>query len=149
MHTMRWYLNMNEKLKAVFKKDGYKKYIPGIAWFFLTAIAISIPGYDLPKVGPWFEQISFDKLIHTFLFGMLAVLFMYPVAIAALSIKEKTNWFIKVAMATIVWGFTTEIIQKYIIPNRSYDTVDLLADALGAVIAYIFFKTRFGKAAKA
>jgi VanZ family protein len=139
---------MNKKIQAIFKQEGRKKYIPGIAWFFLTAVAISIPGYDLPKVGPWFEQISFDKLIHTFLFGTLAVLFMYPVAISTVTIKEKTNWFIKAAAATVVWGFTTEIIQKYIIPKRSYDTVDLLADALGAVIAYFFFKMRFGKTVK-
>jgi VanZ like family len=139
---------MNKKIQAFFSQPGNKKYIPGIAWFFLTLIAISIPGYDLPKVGPWFEQISFDKLIHTFLFGMLAVLFMYPVAIAPIPVKEKYNWFIKVVLATLLWGLTTELIQKYIIPNRSYDTVDLLADALGGIIAYIFFKIRFGRPAK-
>lgn len=129
----------------LYKLIGVKKFIPGIAWFFLSLIAISIPGYDLPKVGSWFEQISFDKLIHTGLFGMLSVLFMYPVAKSSLPKKDKINWYIKVALATIIWGFTTEVIQKYLIPGRSYDMVDCLADALGGVGAFIIFRLKFGK----
>jgi VanZ family protein len=129
----------------LYKLIGVKKFIPGIAWFFLSLIAISIPGYDLPKVGNWFEQISFDKLIHTGLFGMLSVLFMYPVAKSSLPKKDKINWYIKVALATIIWGFTTEVIQKYLIPGRSYDMVDCLADALGGVGAFIIFRLKFGK----
>ncbi len=133
---------------SIYKFVGVKKFIPGIAWFFLTAILISIPGYDLPKVGEWFELISFDKLVHTGIFGMLSVLFMYPVAKSTLSAKNKTFWFIKVALATIIWGFTTELIQRYFIPGRSYDLVDFTADALGGIVAYIFFKLKFGRRAK-
>lgn len=129
----------------LYKRIGVKKFIPGIAWFFLSLIAISIPGYDLPKVGSWFEQISFDKLIHTGLFGMLSVLFMYPVAKSALHRNDKINWYIKVALATIIWGFTTEVIQKYLIPGRSFDMVDCLADALGGVGAFIIFRLKFSK----
>jgi len=134
-------------INTVFKKSGYRKFIPGIAWFFLTLIAISIPGYDLPKVGDWFNQIDFDKLIHTGLFGTLAFLFMYPVAIADRPKKEKRYWYIKVALSTCIWGLTTELIQKYFIPGRSYDIVDFMADSLGAIIALIFFSIRYLKPA--
>ena len=103
---------------------------------FLTAILISIPGYDLPKVGEWFELISFDKLIHTGLFGMLSGVYV-PGGKSTLSAKIKL-WFIKVALATIIWGLTTELIQRYFIPRRSYDLVDFTADALGGIVAYIF-----------
>jgi VanZ family protein len=129
----------------VYKLIGVKKFIPGIAWFFLSLIAISIPGYDLPKVGSWFEQISFDKLVHTGLFGMLSVLFMYPVAKSMLSRREKINWYIKVALATVLWGFATELIQKYFIPGRSYDLIDFLADTLGGICAFLLFRLKFVK----
>lgn len=119
--------------------------MPGIAWFFLTLIAISIPGKELPKFGPWFEQISFDKLIHTFLFGMLAALWMLPVAFSSVPVQCKKHWFIKVAIATALWGLAAELIQKYFIPMRSYDMVDLLANSLGAIIAFIYFKAKFAK----
>lgn len=132
----------------VYRLIGLKKFIPGIAWFFLTLIAISIPGYDLPKVGDWFDQISFDKLIHTGIFGTLSVLFMYPIAKTGIHIKEKTNWFIKVALATMVWGLTTEVIQKYLIPGRSYDMVDFAADSLGGIVAFVYFKLRYGRQPK-
>ena len=122
-----------------------KKFIPGIAWFFLTLIAISIPGYDLPKMGPWFEQISFDKLIHTGLFGMLAVLFMYPFSLTDLKKKQKIGWYIKIALATIIWGLAAELIQKYFIPRRSFDIVDFIANSLGAIAAFIYFKIRLNK----
>lgn len=139
---------MNKKILSLFKKRGQKKYIPGIAWFFLTAIAISIPGKELPKFGAWFEQISFDKLIHTFLFGMLAVLWMLPVAVGNTSYQHKLHWFIKVALGAAIWGYMAELIQKYFIPMRSYDLVDLLANTLGVVIAFIYFSIKYGKAAK-
>jgi glycopeptide antibiotics resistance protein len=139
---------MKKQILAVFKKDGLKKYLPGIAWFFLTLIAISIPGKQLPKFGAWFEQISFDKLIHTFLFGVLAVLWMLPVALSPLPVQNKKHWFIKVAIATALWGLAAELIQKYFIPMRSYDVVDLIANTLGAIIAFVYFKAKFGKAVK-
>jgi glycopeptide antibiotics resistance protein len=129
----------------VYKLIGVKKFIPGIAWFFLTLIAISIPGYDLPKMGAWFEQISFDKLIHTGLFGMLAVLLMYPFSVTALAKKHKLNWYIKIALATIIWGLAAELIQKYFIPRRSFDIVDFIANSLGALLALLYFKIRLNK----
>lgn len=140
---------MIKQILAVFKKDGLIKYLPGIAWFFLTLIAISIPGKQLPKFGAWFEQISFDKLIHTFLFGMLAVLWMLPVAFSPLPVQNKKHWFIKVAIATAIWGLAAELIQKYFIPMRSYDVVDLIANTLGAIIAFVYFKAKFAKTAEA
>ncbi len=130
---------MLKKVEQLFKKESNTKYLPGIAWFFLTLIAISIPGKDLPKFGPWYQYISFDKLIHTFLFGMLAVLFMLPLAYSSLPAKQKKNRYIKIALSAAIWGFTAEIIQKYFIPGRSYDLVDVLANTLGAIIAYLIF----------
>ncbi len=139
---------MKQKILALFKKEGLKKYIPGIAWFFLTLIAISIPGKELPKFGPWFEQISVDKLIHTFLFGMLAFLWMLPVAISTTATQNKKYWFIKVAIAAALWGLAAELIQKYFIPMRSYDLVDLLANTLGVIIAFIYCRLIYTKPAK-
>jgi glycopeptide antibiotics resistance protein len=136
---------MKQRLIAIFTASGTKKYLPGIIWFFLTLFAISIPGKQLPKFGAWFEQISFDKLIHTFLFGMLAVFVMLPVALKDASIQTKNNWFIKVALGVTIWGLCAELIQKYFIPMRSYDVVDLMANTLGALIAFSVFRSKFGK----
>lgn len=119
-----------------------KKFIPGIAWFFLILIAICIPGYDLPEVDKWLIEINFDKLIHVGLFAVLAFLFMKPVMISGLPVKEKWNWLIKITLATIIWGITTELIQKFFIPGRSFNLGDWAADGLGGIFALIYFIVR-------
>jgi glycopeptide antibiotics resistance protein len=136
---------MKQLISGIFTAPGIKKYTPGIAWFFLTIIAISIPGKELPKFGAWFEQISFDKLIHTFLFGMVAFLWMLPVGLSTQSKKSKYYWCIKVSIASAIWGLTAELIQKYFIPGRSYDLIDLLANTLGVIVAYIYMIWRIKK----
>ena len=121
-----------------FKEIGIKKFIPGIAWFFVVLTLICIPGEDLPKVDKWMIEINYDKFIHVGIFAVLAFLFMYPIVKSAAPKKEKWRYCIKITLATIVWGYTTEVIQKFFIPGRSYDLTDWLADSIGAVVALVF-----------
>ena len=133
---------------SLVKEIGIKKFIPGIAWFFVVLTLICIPGYDLPKVDNWMIEINYDKLIHVGIFAVLAFLFMYPIARSSLSKKEKWHYFIKIALATVVWGYTTEVIQKFFIPGRSYDLTDWLADSIGGLLAMVFCKLYFLKPVK-
>jgi VanZ family protein len=32
----------------------------------------------------------------------------------------------------------TELMQKYLIPNRDYDIYDIMADSIGAVLGFLF-----------
>lgn len=132
---------------SIFKEIGTKKFIPGIAWFFLVLILVITPGYNLPKVDKWLIKISYDKLVHVGLFAILAFLFMYPAAKSALTKTKKWHFCIKIAIATAVWGLTTELIQKFFVPSRSFDLTDLLGDALGGVVALFFCKKYFLKGA--
>jgi VanZ family protein len=117
-----------------------KKFIPGIAWFFVVLVLVCTPGYNLPKVDKWLIEISYDKLIHVGIFGILALLFMYPIAKSTLSKKEKWHYCIKIALVTAIWGLATELIQKFFVPSRSFDLTDLLGDALGGLAALLFCK---------
>lgn len=121
-----------------------KKFYPGIAWFFLSLVLVCIPGYDLPKVDKWLIEINFDKLIHVGLFWILAYLFMRPVVNSALPPKEKWNRLIKVTLASILWGITTELIQKFFVPGRSFNLTDWAADGLGGIMALLYYKFRRG-----
>lgn len=111
-----------------------KKYIPGIAWFFLVLTLICLPGDDLPKAESWMNAIYFDKWVHTGLFSMLAFLFMLPTAKSVLPVKAKWQTIIKIAVCVSLWGITTEVIQKFFIPGRSFDLTDWAADSFGAVV---------------
>ncbi|HUS02589.1 MAG TPA: VanZ family protein, partial [Chitinophagaceae bacterium] len=59
--------------------------------------------------------------------------------------KERLQYFIKIAIATCIWGLTTEVIQKFFVPGRSFDMFDWAADSLGALIAFWFCKKKFVK----
>ncbi len=115
---------------------SFKKFIPGIAWFFLVLTLICLPGDDLPQASTWMDLIHFDKCVHIGLFSMLGFLFMWPFVVAPASNKKKLQTILKIAIAVILWGITTEFIQKYYIPKRSFDLFDWAADSAGAVLAH-------------
>ena len=114
-----------------------KKFIPGIAWFFLVLILICLPGDDLPKTDDWMSAIYFDKWVHAGLFAVLTFLFMMPVCKNNLSKNETWSFVIKIALAACVWGITTEFIQKFFIVGRAFDILDWVADSAGILIALI------------
>lgn len=118
-----------------------KSFIPGIAWFFVILILICLPGNDIPTPSGWFEWIKliqFDKIVHSGIFAVLTFLFIYPVAKTSFSKEAKWQYFLKIAIAASIWGLTTELIQKFFIPTRSFELVDWAADTIGVVIALIF-----------
>ena len=125
-------------------KMSFKKFIPGIAWFFVVLVLICLPGKDIPQVG-WLTGINFDKVVHIGVFGLLAVLFCWPFYRSSFTKKERLQYFIKIAIATSIWGLTTEFIQKFFIPSRSFDLLDWAADSIGALIAFWFCSRKFIK----
>lgn len=127
------------------KKISVKKFIPGIAWFFIVLFLMCIPGSDLPKVDDWLHRIYFDKWIHIGVFGLLCLLFCYPFNHSGLEVRKRIRIFILIALGISLYGFITELIQKYWIPGRSYDLLDWAADTLGAMIAFLISRRRFVK----
>ena len=123
-------------------KISFKKFIPGIAWFFVVLFLICLPATEIPEV-TWLDKIYFDKWGHAGLFGMLTLLFCWPFYNSTVNNKERLHYFIKVAFAVSVWGLTTEFIQKYFISGRAFDIMDWVADIFGALIAFWFCRKKF------
>jgi hypothetical protein len=119
------------------QKIPLKKFWPGIAWFFIVASLTLMPGSDLPKIG-WMSNIkNFDKLVHAGLFGGLTLSFCLPYFKSHFSYQQKINVFIRIALASSVWGITVEFLQKYYIPGRDFELLDWAADSVGALIAFL------------
>ncbi len=119
------------------KEISFKKFIPGIFWLIVILILIMIPANDLPK-SEFLFKIDFDKFVHAGIFGLLAVLFCWPFYKTAIPKKIKINYFVLIVLLTSVFGFGTELIQKYWGHGRSYDLMDWVADSFGALCAYFF-----------
>ena len=120
------------------KRASMKKFIPGIAWFFLVLFLICLPGTDIPKVATWLNDIYFDKWVHIGLFCLLTFLFIYPLRGLNLTLAVQKNTAIKIAIAVCIWALATEFIQKYFVPDRSFDLYDWAADSFGILIAFIW-----------
>ena len=102
-----------------------------IAWLAFTTFLLCIPGNNLPKVGI-FKIPELDKLVHVFIFGVLSFLFCKT--------TNKKKWFWLVASICTIYGVAMEFVQKNWILNRSFDEMDIVADALGSFMALFFLK---------
>ncbi len=124
-------------------KIAFKKFIPGITWFIIIFVLVTFPGNDIPKIS-FLDEISFDKLVHIGMFGILTILFCWPFYKSQIAIKKKIKYFIIIAILTSAWGYGTELIQKFWIEiGRSYDLYDWAADSIGAIAGYIFSRKKF------
>jgi VanZ family protein len=111
--------------------------LPAILWFLLCTILLTIPGSDLPKED-WLDKIwMFDKWIHIALFGALAFLaaraFYHKVPV-----EKRTRYFIICGTLCLVYGILMEFVQKYFIPNRSFDLGDISSDGIGSYLGVLF-----------
>ncbi|MEJ7626618.1 MAG: VanZ family protein [Ferruginibacter sp.] len=124
-------------------KITFKKFLPGIAWFFIVLILICLPGSDLPKTSDWLNKIYFDKWVHAGMFGLLALLFLLPFFATDISTGKRLTRGILITVMVILWGLATEFIQDNFIESRSFDLLDWLADTVGAVISFFISKRLF------
>jgi len=55
------------------------------------------------------------------------------------------NIFLYLGIGWLMYGIGMEFIQKYFIPNRSFDVGDILADATGCAIGVLYSMSRYIK----
>ena len=115
----------------------FYKFLPGIAWFFIVLLLMSMPGRDIPG-NSWFDKIYADKIVHAGIFGLMVILFIRPLAQSMMPEKTKLQYFAGIAVSVALWGLATEYIQKYMVVGRNFDLLDFVADAVGCIIAYWF-----------
>lgn len=102
-------------------------------WAVIIMILTLTPG----KYVPSYTLFSYDKLGHTGIFCIQALLIMFT-----MSFSEK-NYSLKRILLTgslvaIVYGFMIELIQGFI-PDRSMDIFDALANISGSFLALLLF----------
>lgn len=103
----------------------------------MVTILLTLPGKDLPSAG-WMDKIEFDKIVHIGLFSILTALWCRAVKNSKKNLKPVQQLFMIVALVVVIYGTGMEFIQKYFVPNRSFDTGDILADAIGSLVGFLF-----------
>jgi VanZ family protein len=114
----------------------FRSFVPASLWFLISTFLLVIPGNDLPQT-PLVNIPYFDKYVHTIMFFLLTSLFSLPFRESGFTREEVKSWFISIMLYAIGFGITIEFVQKYLVPNRSFDVGDILCDTIGASVGTI------------
>lgn len=110
-------------------------YVAAIAWFLISTWLLTIPGNKLPQEN-WLDKIGFDKVVHITMFALMTGLWCMALGGNRSAATEKKKLFATVAIVWFLYGIAMEFIQRYCIPNRSFDVWDIVADGGGCVIGF-------------
>jgi len=114
----------------------FKYFIPAVIWLVTSLILLTLPGSAFPKEN-WLNFIWADKLIHIGMFALLTLLWCY-----AFFKSNPSNNLLKIFLITgfvfIIYGAAMEFVQKYWIPNRSFELEDIIADTIGVILGFLF-----------
>jgi VanZ family protein len=116
------------------KKYFSALYLP-ILWTLTIGILMCIPGKMLPSEAG-FSIPQFDKLVHIGLFGGFVFLWSLWLTKRVRDTAVLLRWFFVFYVIANVYGISMEYVQKYWIPGRDYDLADIIADMIGAGLAY-------------
>lgn len=119
---------------------------PSIIWTVIICYLCFIPSDRLPD--SFFSSIPyFDKMVHFGLCAVLAFLLFFGLRKQYSSLKWRNNASVISFWFAVLFGLLIELIQGNFVESRSFESIDLLADILGAVAGLlisekIFFRIR-------
>jgi VanZ family protein len=109
-------------------------YVP-LLWTCIVGIGVFLPGPMIPSEAN-FAIPQFDKFVHITLFGGFVFLWnLYESGRTREHGRLMKLFFLWYFLGNI-YGIGSEYIQKYWIPGRDYDQADIIADMIGAGLAY-------------
>lgn len=117
-----------------FKKYFSKLFFP-VAWTLIILILLMMPGNMLPDESH-FKIPNFDKVVHISLFGGFVFLWCLYINTKNFPQAKNLKIFFAVFAIGISLGISMEFVQKYFIPFRDFSLGDIIADIIGASIAY-------------
>jgi hypothetical protein len=116
------------------KKYFAALYIP-ILWTLFIALLCFVPGSMIPNESG-FKIPQFDKIVHMGMFGGFVFLWNLFLSKRIPDVRKLLRFFFLIYILGIAYGIASEFIQKYWIPGRDYDNADIIADLIGAGLAY-------------
>ena len=116
------------------KKYFSALYFP-IIWTLIILVLCCLPGKMLPSE-TGFRIPNFDKFVHMVLFGGFVVFWSLYMTRRSSEYRILLRAFFIFYIIANFFGYGMELAQKYWIPGRDYDLADVIADMVGAGIAY-------------
>ena len=112
--------------------------IPGILCGIVILILTGLPGSLFPRVKP---VVGIDKVVHLLMYAgfAFACLWGYRKQFVSNGSAYRKKAIILALVISIAYGGLTEIMQEYLVPKRTGDWLDFLADSIGTGIGVLFF----------
>jgi len=101
----------------------------------IVFILLSLPASNFHNESNWFGNFPIDKLVHVCLFGSLSLSILVHFEKSKFTKLKTIRAHAYVLIFCIIYGILMEYYQKYYVPSRGFDVNDMLADALGAILA--------------
>ena len=117
--------------------------IPGILCGIVILILTGLPGSLFPRVKP---VVGYDKVAHILMYATFAFLsiwgYRWQFVNKGKAYRKKA--LILTLVISIAYGGMTELMQEFLVPTRTGDWFDFLADiigtGLGVLLFYVFFR---------
>jgi protein TonB len=119
----------------------FKRYIPAFFWACIILVFCGYPGSGLPHVSFHFI-LPLDKYVHIFLFGTLCFLLQAAFKKRASLTFVNGHPIFYAFLTTIFYGVLIEFLQKYVFIGRSFEWMDVVADASGAFLVVLYYWLR-------
>ena len=105
---------------------------------------MTIPGSAIPEE-EWLDKLWFDKWVHLGMFAIMTFLFCRGISKKEKFSKNLKHHFILIGVLCLMYGISMEFIQKYLVPYRSFDAGDIIADGAGAAAGLLYSFKRYIK----
>ena len=127
-----------------FLKNNIRYFLPAIGWFIVSVILLTLPGSAIPDED-WLDKLWFDKWVHIGMFAIMTLLFCRGISKKEKFSKNLRQHFLLIGLLCLIYGIAMEFVQKYLIPNRSFDLGDIIADGAGAATGVLYSFKRYIK----
>ena len=114
---------------------------PALCWAAFILLLTMSSGKEFPHV----SLLSFDKMVHLFLFAVLSYLFIRRFRRQSRFITLHYHPVLFSLLISILFGAATELIQAYLLTDRSGDVFDFIANSAGTGIGVLVFGLLYGK----
>lgn len=124
-----------------------KYFLPALFWIALSTFLLVLPGAEFPKQN-WTDYIPlFDKWVHVGMFAIMVWLLCYGHYKSRLADGKAAalRFFIYAGILCSLYGVLMEFVQKELVPNRSFDVGDIVADFVGCISGYFYSWYRYIK----
>ncbi len=121
-----------------------KNSYPGILCGIIILILTGLPGSCFPHAKP---LVGLDKVAHLCMYAgfAFACLWGYRKQFVDNGIDYQKKALLIAIVISIAYGGLTELMQEFLVPSRTGDWFDFLADSIGTLVGAAIFHLFFRK----